>query len=84
VGHGEPWGGLGWGGKRAESEFPQWWQSGLAMAAMFQCAGGRRGSMRGSRSFLEVLWSCLSDRRGVGAAGRRGLMGGDDGTGLVR
>jgi hypothetical protein len=36
--------------------------------------GGRRGSMRGSKSFLEVLWSCLSDRRGVG----------DDGAGLVR
>jgi hypothetical protein len=45
---------------------------------------GRRGLMRGSRSFLEVLWSCLSDRRGVGAAGRRGPMGGDDGPGSAR
>jgi hypothetical protein len=47
----------------------------------------RRGSMRGggrSRSFLEVLWSCSGDRRGIGAAGRRGLMGGNDGVGLVR
>jgi hypothetical protein len=28
--------------------------------------------------------SRLSDQRGVGTAGRRGLMGGNDGTGLVR
>jgi hypothetical protein len=44
----------------------------------------RRGSMRGFTSFLEVLWSCSDDRRGIGAAERRGLMGGDDGAGLVR
>jgi hypothetical protein len=44
----------------------------------------RRGSMGGFRSFFEMLWSCLGDRRGIGAAGRRGLMGGDNGAGLVR
>jgi hypothetical protein len=43
----------------------------------------RRGSMGGFTSFLEVLWSCLNNRRGVGAAERRGLMGGDNGAGLV-
>jgi hypothetical protein len=31
-----------------------------------------------------VLWSRSGDRRGIGAAGRRGLMGEDDGAGLVR
>jgi hypothetical protein len=31
-----------------------------------------------------VLLSCSGDRRGIGAAGHRGLMGGDDGAGLVR
>jgi hypothetical protein len=62
----------------------------MAMAVGF-CHGDdvlayrdRRGSMRGFTSFLEVLWSCSDDRRGVGAAGCRGLMGGDDGAGLVR
>jgi hypothetical protein len=43
----------------------------------------RRGSMRGSKSFLEVLWSCLIDRREIGAAGCRGLMGEADKVGLV-
>jgi hypothetical protein len=32
----------------------------------------RRSSIRGLTSFLEVLWSCSDDRRGIGAAGRRG------------
>jgi hypothetical protein len=32
----------------------------------------RRSSIRGLTSFLEVLWSCLDDRRGIGAAGCRG------------
>jgi hypothetical protein len=32
----------------------------------------RRGSMKESRSFLEVLWSCSGDRRGIGVAGYRG------------
>jgi hypothetical protein len=31
-----------------------------------------------------VLWSCSGDRRGIGAAGHRGFMGGDDGARLVR
>jgi hypothetical protein len=45
----------------------------------------RRGSMGGgSKSFLEAWWSCLNDRRGVGAAECRGLMGEDDRAGLVR
>jgi hypothetical protein len=44
----------------------------------------RRGSIRGFTSFLEVLWSCSDDRRGIGAVGCHGLMGGDDGAGLVR
>jgi hypothetical protein len=44
----------------------------------------RRDSMRGFTSFLEVLWSCLNDRRGIGAARCRGLMGEVDRAGLVR
>jgi hypothetical protein len=44
----------------------------------------QRGLMRVFTSFLEVLWSCSDDRRGIGAAGHHGLMGGDDGARLVR
>jgi hypothetical protein len=44
----------------------------------------RRGSIRRSRSFLEVLWSCSGDRRGIGAAGCRELMGEADRAELVR
>jgi hypothetical protein len=44
----------------------------------------RKGSISGSRSFLEVLWSCLNNRQGIGAAGRRGLMGETDKAELVR
>jgi hypothetical protein len=44
----------------------------------------RRGSIRESRSFLEVLWSCLNDWREIGAAGCRGPLGRDDKAGLVR
>jgi hypothetical protein len=54
-------------------------QSGLVTAAMFRDAGGRRGSVRWSRSFLEMMWSCWSDRRGVRAAGRPGQRGGRSG-----
>jgi hypothetical protein len=56
---------------------------GFAMVTMFR----RRGLNRldeGSKSFLEVLWSRSDERRGIEAAGRRGLMGEDDGAGLVR
>jgi hypothetical protein len=51
-------------------------RSGLVMVAMFRPAGGRRGTVRWSRSFLEVMWSCLSDQQGVGAAGQPGRRGG--------
>jgi hypothetical protein len=44
----------------------------------------RRGSIRGFTSFLEVLWSCSGDRRGIGAAGFRELMGEADRAELVR
>jgi hypothetical protein len=44
----------------------------------------RRGSLGGSRSFLEVLWSCSNDRRGIGAAGCCELMGEADRAELVR
>jgi hypothetical protein len=40
--------------------------------------------MKESRSFLEVLWSCSGDRRGIGAAGCRGLMEEAGRAGLVR
>jgi hypothetical protein len=41
--------------------------------------------MRGVQELSRgVLWSCLNDRRGVGAAGHREPMGEDDGAGLVR
>jgi hypothetical protein len=56
------------------------------MAVGWRCFGEgiQRSSIRGSRSFLDVLWSCSADRQGIGAAGRRGLMGEADRAGLVR
>jgi hypothetical protein len=44
----------------------------------------RSGSIRGLTSFIEVLWSCSGDRRGIGAAGCRELMGEADRAELVR
>jgi hypothetical protein len=44
----------------------------------------QRGSIRGFTSFLEVLWSCSDDRRGIGAAGWSGLMEEADRARLVR
>jgi hypothetical protein len=39
-------------------ELCSWRQSGLVTTVMFRHAGGRRGSVRWSRGFLEVMWSC--------------------------
>jgi hypothetical protein len=44
----------------------------------------RRGSMGVQELPRGVLWSCLNNQRGIGAAGRRGLMGEADRAGLVR
>jgi hypothetical protein len=66
------------GGPATEFCFGRW-RSGLVMVAMSRHAGGRRGSVRWSRSFLEVMWSCWSDRREVGAAGRPSRRGGRSG-----
>jgi hypothetical protein len=46
---------------------------GFAMAMMFRHTGIEEARSEGSRAFLEVLWSCSDDRRGIGAAGCRGL-----------
>jgi hypothetical protein len=44
--------------KEVEMDLGRRRRSGLVAAAMFRHAGGRRGSMRWSRGFLEVMWSC--------------------------
>jgi hypothetical protein len=54
-------------------------QLGLVTAAMFRHVEGRRGLVSWSRSFFEMMWSCWSDQRGVGVAGRPGRPGGRSG-----
>jgi hypothetical protein len=56
---------------------------GFATAMMFWYIGIEEARWE-FKSFLGVLWSRSGDQRGIGAAGRCGLMGLDDGTGLVR
>jgi hypothetical protein len=59
-------------------------QLGLVTAAMFRHVEGRRGSVSWSRSFFKVMWSCWSDQRGVGVAGRPSRRGGRSGGGEDR